>query len=52
MELEGLTLRAIAKEIGKATSTLSEKINKEYDKINYTEIKEEVEQGLYEEMAL
>ena len=52
MELEGLSLRAIANELNKDATGLSRKINKEYKKINYIEIREEVEQGLYVEVAL
>ena len=40
LELDGLSLREIALELGKSASTLSEKINKQYKKINYNEIKE------------
>lgn len=40
LELEGFSLREIAVELGKSVSTLSEKINKSYEKINYSEIKE------------
>lgn len=42
LELDGLSLREIAVELGKSVSTLSEKINKNYKKINYHEIKEMV----------
>lgn len=52
LELQGLSLRAIAKELGKSPSTLSEKINKTYDKINYKEILEEVQQGLYKNIRV
>lgn len=47
LELQGKSLRVIAKELGKAPSTVSEKINKKYSKINYNEILKEVQQGLY-----
>ncbi|MDV4152734.1 helix-turn-helix domain-containing protein [Clostridium sp. AL.422] len=40
LELNGLSLREIAVEIGKSVSTISEKINKKYKRINYNEIKE------------
>lgn len=40
LELEGLSLREIAVELGKSASTLSEKINKTYKNINYNEIKD------------
>lgn len=52
MELQGMSLRAIAKELRKDATGLSRKINKMYDKINYQEIKEEVKNGLYAEMAI
>ncbi|MEG1287600.1 MAG: hypothetical protein RSD13_06060 [Clostridium sp.] len=52
MELEGISLRSIAKELNKDAGNLSKRINKVYDKINYIEIKQEVEKGLYDEMAI
>lgn len=47
LELQGLSLRSIAKKLGKDASGLSKKINKRYEKINYKEVFKEVEQGLY-----
>lgn len=52
MELQGMSLRTIAKELNKAASGLSKKINKIYDKINYEEIKHEVEQGIYSDLKI
>ncbi|WP_271814738.1 helix-turn-helix domain-containing protein [Clostridium beijerinckii] len=52
MELQGMSLRAVAKELGKSVSTISEKLNKTYEKINYTEIKEEVANGCYLDMKI
>lgn len=52
LDLQGLSLRAIAKELGKDHKTISEKINKTYDKINYKEILEEVQQGLYKNIRV
>lgn len=49
LELQGLSLRAIAKELSKDATGLSRKINKVYDKINYNEILGEVKQGLYDD---
>lgn len=43
MELEGLSLNAIAKKLGKDKGGLSRKLNKQYDTVNYTEIKNMVE---------
>ena len=40
LELEGLSLREIAVELGKSVSTLSEKINNQYKNVNYNEIKD------------
>ena len=42
LELQGLSLRQIAKELGKDDIGLSRKINKEYNKIKYKEIKEKI----------
>ena len=52
LELQGYSIRTIAKELEKSPSTLSEKINKTYDKINYKEILEEVKQGVYHEIRV
>lgn len=51
LELQGLSLRAIAKELNKDRKTISEKINNKYKKINYREIFEEVSQGLYDDLV-
>lgn len=52
LELDGLSLRAIAIELGKDATGLSRKINKVYEKINYSEILEEVKQGVYKELKV
>ena len=52
LELQGLSLRATAKELNVSHQGLSKKINKTYDKINYKEILEEVQQGLYKNIRV
>ena len=52
LELQGLSIRAIAKELGKDRKTISEKINNVYKKINYNEILEEVKLGLYDDLKV
>lgn len=52
LELQGLSLRAIAKKLGKDATGLSRKINKKYEKINYKEVFKEVEQGLYKNIRV
>lgn len=52
LELEGLSLRQIAEEIGKNVSVLSRKIHKVYDKFNYAEIKRDVINGIYNEKSV
>lgn len=49
LELEGLSLRTIAKGLGVSHQSLSKKLNKNYNKINYKDILNEVKQGLYTE---
>lgn len=50
MELKGMSFSAIARELGKDRKTITEKINKVYKKINYSEILEEVKLGLYDDV--
>lgn len=51
MQIEGMSQRAIAEKLGyKDNSVISRKINKIYDKINYSEILEEVKLGLYDDL--
>ncbi|MGV3152956.1 hypothetical protein ACEE71_12195, partial [Sarcina ventriculi] len=53
MELQGMSYRAIAKELGYSDHKgITRKINKLYDKINYSEILEEVKQGLYDDLQV
>ncbi len=53
MELQGMSYRAIAKELGYSDHKgITRKINKVYDKINYSEILEEVKQGLYDDLQM
>lgn len=52
LELQGLSLRAIAKKLGKDATGLSRKINNKYEKINYKEVFKEVEQGLYKNIRV
>lgn len=52
LELQGMSLRDISEELGKAVSTLSEKINKVYKKINYNEIKQAVELGIFNDLGI
>lgn len=49
LELEGLSIRSIAKELGVSHQSLSKKMNKRYNKINYKDILNDVKQGLYTE---
>ena len=52
LELQGFSIRAIAKELGKDRKTISEKINNVYKKVNYNEILEEVKLGYYDDLEV
>ena len=52
MEIKGMSFSAIAKELGKDRKTITEKINKVYKKINYSEILEEVKLGFYDNLEV
>ena len=42
-----MSLKAITKELGIDLSNTSKKMKKKFDKINYLEIKQEIEKGMY-----
>ena len=46
-ELAKVSLKAITKELGIDLSNTSKKMKKKFDKINYLEIKQEIEKGMY-----
>ncbi|MDK0755011.1 DNA-binding response regulator [Clostridium perfringens] len=52
MELEGMSLKSIAKELRIDLSNMSKRMKKKFDKINYSEIKEEVKNGLYSDVKV
>lgn len=52
LELSGLSINKIAEEIGKAPSTIKEKIKKKYKKITYTEIKQGVKDGIFDDLRI
>lgn len=52
MELEGMSLKSIAKELEIDLSNMSKRMKKVFDKINYEEIKLEVQQGLYDDLEV
>lgn len=53
MELQGYSYKSMARELGYSHhNKITRKINKVYDKINYTEILEEVKQGLYDDIKV
>lgn len=52
LQLQGFSIRAIAKELGKDRKTISEKINNVYKKVNYNEILQEVKLGYYDDLEV
>ncbi|MGU9082773.1 hypothetical protein ACV3XQ_16175 [Clostridium perfringens] len=53
MELKGMSYKAMARELGYTHhNRITRKINREYDKINYSEILEEVKLGLYNDIEV